>query len=94
MTSNYSYPLDLSWSTEEMISVLHFLNQVEKAYESKVEVSHLLKAYDNFKKIVTSKSQEKQIDKSFEKTSGYSIYQVMKLAREKKKGVISFGKKI
>ncbi len=90
--SNYSYPLDLSWSTEEMISVLYFLNQIEKAYESKVEVSTLLSAYENFKKIVTSKSQEKQINKSFEKVSGYSIYQVMKFAKEKQKGVISFGK--
>ncbi|MBJ8325594.1 UPF0223 family protein [Streptococcus pacificus] len=94
MGTNYSYPIDLSWSTEETISVLHFLNQVEKAYESKVDVISLLSAYDNFKKVVSSKSQEKQIDRAFEKLSGYSIYRVMTLAREKKKGVISFEKKI
>ena len=34
---NYSYPLDPSWSTEEITTVLHFLSQVEKAYESKVD---------------------------------------------------------
>jgi len=34
---NYSYPLDSSWSTEEITTVLHFLSQVEKAYESKVD---------------------------------------------------------
>ncbi|WP_193438498.1 UPF0223 family protein, partial [Streptococcus suis] len=33
MNKNYSYPLDFSWSTEEISSVLSFLNQVEAAYE-------------------------------------------------------------
>ncbi len=35
MSGNYYYPLDLSWSTEEISSVLHFLNKVELAYEKK-----------------------------------------------------------
>ncbi len=38
MIKNYSYPLDPSWSTEEISSVLYFLNQVEKAYEGKVVI--------------------------------------------------------
>ena len=42
---NYSYPLDPSWSTEEITTVLHFLSQVEKAYESKVDRDQLLEAY-------------------------------------------------
>ena len=49
MTKNYAYPLDLSWSTEEMTSVLSFLNLVEKAYENKVEAALLLKRYQNYK---------------------------------------------
>lgn len=36
MNKQYSYPLDLSWSTEELASVLSF-NDVEAAYEGKVE---------------------------------------------------------
>ena len=49
---NYSYPLDPSWSTEEITTVLHFLSQVEKAYESKVDRDQLLQAYKAFKTVV------------------------------------------
>ena len=55
---NYSYPLDLSWSTEEIASVLHFLNQVEAAYETKGSVKDILDSYAIFKTIVKSKAQE------------------------------------
>ena len=54
MIENYSYPLDLSWSTEELASVLSFFNKVEEAYESKVEVGDYLKAYRAFKQVVPS----------------------------------------
>lgn len=89
---NYSYPLDLSWSTEEIASVLHFLNQVEAAYEKKVAVSDLLDSYATFKTIVKSKAQEKQIDREFQQSSGYSSYQAVKAAKAKEKGYISLGK--
>lgn len=36
MNKNYRYPLDISWSTEELASVLSFLNDVEQAYEEKI----------------------------------------------------------
>ena len=39
MNKQYSYPLDLSWSTEELASVLSF-NDVEAAYEDKVEAKN------------------------------------------------------
>lgn len=92
MSENYTYPLDINWSTEEITSVLSFLNQVEKAYESKVEVQKLLTTYKAFKEVVPSKSQEKQIDREFEKSSGYSTYQVLKKAKEIEKGYFSIGK--
>lgn len=89
MTKNYAYPLDLSWSTEEMTSVLSFLNLVEKAYENRVEAALLLKSYQNYKTIVSSKSQEKQIDRNFERVSGYSAYRAVQAAKAKEKGFIS-----
>ncbi|MBM7641840.1 UPF0223 family protein [Streptococcus loxodontisalivarius] len=92
MTNNYSYPLDLTWSTDEISSVLHFLNQVEKAYESKVDAQTLLESYAIFKTIVKSKAQEKQIDREFQTSSGYSTYQAVKAAKAKEKGFISLGK--
>lgn len=91
MNKNYSYPLDFTWSTEEISSVLSFLNQVEKAYEGGVEASMVLDRYAAFKNVVKSKSQEKQIDRDFQTTSGYSSYQVVKAAKEKQKGVIRLG---
>ncbi len=88
---NYSYPLDLSWSAEEISSVLYFLNRVEEAFESKVEVKKLLSSYTVYKTIVKSKAQEKQIDRDFERSSGYSTYSAVKAAKEKGGGYISLG---
>ncbi|AUC25027.1 UPF0223 family protein [Streptococcus uberis] len=92
MSDNYNYPLDINWSTDEITSVLHFLNQVEKAYESKVDANQLLESYRVFKEIVTSKSQEKQIDREFEKSSGYSTYRAVQKAKEVEKGYFSLGR--
>ena len=83
---NYSYPLDPSWSTEEITTVLHFLSQVEKAYESKVDRDQLLQAYKAFKIVVPGKAPEKQLDKAFEEASGFSTYQAIKAAKAQDKG--------
>ncbi|MGT2828572.1 UPF0223 family protein [Streptococcus hillyeri] len=92
MHKSYSYPLDLTWSTDEITSVLSFLNAVELAYESKIDAEKLLSSYAIFKSIVKSKAQEKQIDREFEATSGYSTYRAVQAAKNKGKGVISLGK--
>ena len=57
---NYSYPLDPSWSTEEITTVLHFLSQVEKAYESKVDRDQLLQAYKAFKTVAKERKINRQ----------------------------------
>ncbi|ATH60504.1 MULTISPECIES: UPF0223 family protein [Staphylococcus] len=74
----YSYPLDLDWSNEEMLQVVAFFNAIEKYYESQVEGEDLLNRYQQFKNIVPSKAEEKQIFKTFEKQSGYNSYQAVK----------------
>ena len=86
MNKNYSYPLDLSWSTEELASVLSFFNNVEAAYEQKVQAEKLLKSYEAFKQVVPSKGRE------FENVSGYSLYRAVQEAKSKGKGSISLGK--
>lgn len=91
MNKNYSYPLDFSWSTEEISSVLSFLNQVELAYEKGADAGQVLTAYRAFKEVVPSKAQEKQIDRDFEDVSGYSSYRVVKVAQERQKGVVRLG---
>lgn len=87
----YTYPIDLSWSTDEMTSVLSFLNQVEAAYEGQADVTKLLEAYADFKQVVPGKAQERQIDREFEKISGYSTYQAVKRAKELGKGRFTLG---
>lgn len=89
---NYSYPIDVSWSTDDLTAVLHFLGQVEAAYEGQVNVEQLLASYKTFKQVVPSKAQEKQIDREFEKTSGYSTYRAVQAAKNLGKGRLSLGK--
>ncbi|WEV60295.1 UPF0223 family protein [Streptococcaceae bacterium ESL0729] len=92
MNSNYSYPIDYSWSTQEMTDVLSFFNQVEKYYESKTLREDFLKSYNNFKKIVPSKMQEKQLDREFEIISGYSTYRAVQEAKKSDRKFISSSK--
>ncbi|HGF1448535.1 TPA: UPF0223 family protein [Streptococcus suis] len=91
MNKQYSYPLDMMWSTEEISSVLSFLNQVEAAYEGGTPAEALLTSYSVFKKVVPGKAQEKQIDREFQESSGYSTYQAVKMAKEKGRGVVRLG---
>ena len=72
---DYNYPLDYTWSTEDIIDVMSLYNAVEKAYEEGISKTDFLNAYG-------TKSEEKQIDKEFQDVSGYSIYKVFKASQE------------
>ncbi|MHA6252058.1 UPF0223 family protein [Oceanobacillus sp. CAU 1775] len=78
----YQYPIDESWSTEEIVDVVQFFSLIEKAYESKVLRDDIIALYRRFKEIVPSKSEEKTLFKEFEQSSNYSAYLVVKRARE------------
>ena len=94
MNKNYRYPLDMSWSTEELASVLSFLNDVEQVYEAKIAAEKILASYQRFKKIVPSKAEEKRIGREFETASGYSCYRAVQAAKQEEKGMFSLGKEI
>ncbi|MBU5595568.1 UPF0223 family protein [Amphibacillus sp. MSJ-3] len=79
---SYHYPIDPSWSTEETIVVVEFLVLIEKAYQGFISRTELLNQYRAFKKIVPSKSEEKTIDKEFERVSGCSLYRTIQKARK------------
>ncbi len=85
---NYSYPIDPSWTTTELETVIGLLNNVEAAYESGVARSTLLKSYREFKKIVPAKSEEKQLGRNFYAVSGYQLYDVIKAAQNSKQNII------
>ncbi|KFZ43535.1 UPF0223 family protein [Anoxybacillus sp. KU2-6(11)] len=74
----YAYPIDYSWSTEEMIDVIKFYEGVEQAYEQGIEREQLMNLYRRFKQIVPSKAEERKLCDEFEKVSGYSSYQTIK----------------
>ncbi|MBC5635827.1 UPF0223 family protein [Ornithinibacillus sp. BX22] len=85
---NYTYPFDTSWSKEEIIDVVQFFSLIERAYEKGIDRDILLAGYRKFKHIVPAKSEEKRYFQEFEKDSGYSCYQVVKMARDSESGLI------
>ncbi|TDM14973.1 UPF0223 family protein [Macrococcus bovicus] len=78
----YSYPLDLDWTPDEMVAVVNFLAAIEQSYESKINIDELKMKYDQFKKVCPGKAQENNIYKDFKKASGYDGYPVIKKMRE------------
>jgi len=77
----YQYPIDIDWSTEEIVDVIAFFEAVEQAYEKGIERDLFMARYRRFKEIVPSIAGEKTICKEFEEESGYSSYQVIKAAK-------------
>lgn len=84
MKENYSYPIDLDWTTEEMIAVVNALQAVEKAYEGKIKVKDFATTYTAFKEVVPSIGEEKRIGREFEQLTGYSLYRVVQEMKQKK----------
>lgn len=82
MEKNFSYPIDPQWTTDEINKVAQMLNLVADAYEVGVDRQDVLHAYDQFKSVVAAKSEEKSIGRDFKKASGYSLYLVVKTARQ------------
>lgn len=91
-SGNYSYPIDPSWSTDEIETVIHMLNLVEKAYEGGVSRAELLAAYQQFKTIVQSKSEEKQLGRVFCRRSGYQLYDVVQAAKNNNRKIIKMSR--
>lgn len=77
---NYSYPINADWTTEELIIVTKMFSLIEDVYEGGANRETVLNQYREFKKIVQSKSEEKQLGRQFEHDSGYVLYEVVKLA--------------
>lgn len=78
----YQYPIDYTWTTEEIIDVIKFYESIEKSYEKGIDRVELMAAYRRFKEIVPSIAEEKKLCREFEDISGYSAYRTMKKAKE------------
>jgi len=75
----YTYPIDYDqFTTDEVIVIVEFLALIEEANKSKVDANVLSKKHQDFRNVVNSIAIEKQIDRAFEKVSGFSIYKTIK----------------
>lgn len=86
---NYHYPIDETWTKEEVIDVVQFFSLIERAYERKVNREEVLLKYKHFKQVVPSKSEEKTLFAQFEQQSGYVSYFVIRKAKETDQKFIS-----
>lgn len=85
----YSYPIEETWTAEEITDVVLFFSMIEQAYESSVDRDDLLVAYRKFKTIVPAKNEEGAYFSEFERSSTYSSYHVIQKARKIKQGRVS-----
>ena len=68
---NYSYPISIDWSTEEIVKVVQFFEAIEKVYHQGVKRNELMDKYRKFKDVVPSIGEEKRIFREFEDVSGF-----------------------
>lgn len=81
---DYQYPLDLDWSTDEMVIVMNLWDRLEQAYEKGIPTADFLVAYQQFKKVVPSIGEERRLGREFEELSGYSLYRTIQAAKTTK----------
>lgn len=82
----YQYPIDIDWSTEEIVDVIAFFEAVERVYENGLNRDEFMAKYRRFKEIVPSIAGEKKVDKEFEEVSGYSSYRAVQAAKKAEAG--------
>lgn len=88
---DYQYPLDLDWSTDEMVIVTNMWTSVEQANEQGIPVEKFLANYQQFKTVVKSIGEEKRLGNEFQKASGYSLYRTVQQAKKQSKGRLKLG---
>ncbi|EGO7785152.1 UPF0223 family protein [Enterococcus faecalis] len=88
---DYQYPLDLDWTTEEMVIVTNMWTAVEQANETGLPVEKFLTTYQQFKTVVKSIGEEKRLGREFENASGYSLYRTLQQAKKQGSGKLKLG---
>ena len=88
---DYQYPLDLDWTTEEMVIVNNMWTAVENANETGLPVDKFLTTYQQFKTVVKSIGEEKRLGREFENASGYSLYRTLQQAKKQGSGKLKLG---
>ncbi|GGC84055.1 UPF0223 family protein [Enterococcus wangshanyuanii] len=88
---DYQYPLDLDWTTDEMVIVTNMWSAVEQANETGINAEEFLQIYQRFKTVVKSIGEEKRLGNEFQKVSGYSLYRTVQQAKKQQTGRLKLG---
>ncbi len=67
------------YEAEEAEDIAHFLSLIERYHlgEHTPRVKTLKQAYQRFQEVVDSPSEQKKLDKAFQKQTGISFYRTM-----------------
>ena len=81
----FNYPIDYTlYNTDEITSIIKFLDLVEECYLSGVELSEFKVVYKEFKSVVRAKSEENSLYRDFKEITGYAGYQAVKEMKNEK----------
>ncbi|MGX7196112.1 UPF0223 family protein [Enterococcus olivae] len=83
---DYQYPIDLNWTTDEMVLVVNMWDALEQVYEKGIPTQKFLSTYKAFKTVVRSIGEERRLGREFEELSGYSLYRALQEAKTKTDG--------
>ena len=84
--NDYQYPLDLNWTTDEMVLVVNMWDALEQAYEKGIATEKFMQVYRQFKTVVRSIGEERRLGREFEELSGYSLYHAVQAAKKSPTG--------
>ncbi len=88
MNKDIRFPISIDWTKDEIIDVVNFFEIVDQAYVKGAERDTVLSLYNNFKKVVPSKAEEKQHFKDYEEQTGQIAYEVIKKAKSSRDSII------
>lgn len=75
-------PIHYEWTQKEIVIVAEFFDAIARVVEQGEEASLVRDHYKEFKTVVPSKSEEKQLFKEVDEQLGISCFKIIKQARE------------
>ena len=80
-----NYPIDYTlYNTEEITTIIKFLDLIEECYLSGVELTEFKSTYKEFKSVVRAKSEENSLYRDFKEITGFDGYLAVKEMKNEK----------
>ena len=81
----FNYPIDYTlYNTEEITTIVKFLDLIEECHLSGVELTEFKSAYKEFKSVVRAKSEENLLYRDFKEITGFDGYLAVKEMKNEK----------